>query len=563
MVEETEMKETLDGEDNMKIDIEKIIKQHNNESKDIKNIAESLINKDIDSENYSYFYKLNPIIVLYIVDGKINIISKIIDLNNFYTRYLNNSSISNLPNNLINLFDDIDKIDDIVQFKLEYTEDEFLFFNLILSKLIYNFKKENDNIITIYFNQDVTNELIENEIIKYNEIIKNVHENLNEFKICNTIFPKLCEKFLRNELNKDLDIEKKNNIMVLKLSNNTNIFNLNVINVIMNNSTISKTLKIKEDMTLSNIYKFIINSIQAESIYSIEFKVKTNNQIESTYVFQNSVPIFNNSYNKLSFFQYLKVEDNISDKYQRSSSPHVSATSVKSLNPDLHREFLENNPCSNYILEIYEMLEHYCEIKKQTHWMSAKHYEGMERIFIIPSILISTASGIASFVASTELPGDNGQIWLSLSVGVMASISTLLQSFSNAYGYQAKSECHQNAAESYDQIITSLRFEKINPQDGCNSAEFIKSIQTQISETKQRCKYIVPEWIDKQFENNEFNNLTSQKKRDIYKKLIKLKSKKYLEHITSKQYDEIDFQKINETLGFVEFNEINKKNYCW
>ena len=75
-------------------------------------------------------------------------------------------------------------------------------------------------------------------------------------------------------------MKKKNNIVLLKLSNNTNIFNLNVINVVLNNSTISKNLKIKEDMTLSNIYKFIINSIQSESIYSIEFKVKTNNQID-------------------------------------------------------------------------------------------------------------------------------------------------------------------------------------------------------------------------------------------------------------------------------------------
>ena len=92
------------------------------------------------------------------------------------------------------------------------------------------------------------------------------------------------------------------------------------------------------------------------------------------------------------------------------------------------------NPCSKHIIDLYKLLEHYCEVKKQTHWMSSKYYEKMERIFTIPSILITTLSGIASFIASTEVPGDTGQISLSISVGVMASISTLLQSFSNAYG---------------------------------------------------------------------------------------------------------------------------------
>ena len=218
------------------------------------------------------------------------------------------------------------------------------------------------------------------------------------------------------------------------------------------------------------------------------------------------------------------------------------------------------NECPPHIIEIYSMLEDYCEIKKKTHWMSAKYYEHMERYFIGPSIVISTLSGIASFLASTEVPGQEGKTYLSITVGVMASISTLLQSFSNAYGYQAKSECHQNAAESYDQIITSLRFERINPQENCNSVEFIKNIQNQITDTKTRCKYIVPDWIEQEFKNKEFNNLTSQKKREIFKKMIELKSQKYINHVENVEYDKIDLKELNTILGFVKFDELEKTN---
>ena len=87
----------------------------------------------------------------------------------------------------------------------------------------------------------------------------------------------------------------------------------------------------------------------------------------------------------------------------------------------------------------------------------------MDRFFTIPSIILSSLSGIGSFLASTDTLNEYSDI-LTISVGVIASITTLFQSFSNAFEYSTKSEAHQNATEAFDQIITKLRFEKLNPE---------------------------------------------------------------------------------------------------
>merc|ERR1711871_339073 len=47
--------------------------------------------------------------------------------------------------------------------------------------------------------------------------------------------------------------------------------------------------------------------------------------------------------------------------------------------------------------KLYESLEKYCNLKRRTHWMCARYYNQLDRVFLIPSILLSSFSGIASF----------------------------------------------------------------------------------------------------------------------------------------------------------------------
>tara|TARA_B100001173_G_C16010685_1_gene557579 strand:+ start:621 stop:1562 length:942 start_codon:yes stop_codon:yes gene_type:complete len=233
---------------------------------------------------------------------------------------------------------------------------------------------------------------------------------------------------------------------------------------------------------------------------------------------------------------------------------------IQALHNNEHRVIVDlaklNNP--EEIDKIYESLEKYCNLKRQTHWMCARHYACMDKYFSVPSIVLSSLSGIGSFLASIAYFEEYSTVF-TVSVGVMASVTTLFQSFSNAFEYSTRAEAHQNATEAFDQIITKLKFERLNPVKDAEPGEFIDGIEKQIVETKQRCKYIVPDWIEGQYSDTKFKNLKNNKTKDIYKAMINLKSEKYLEIMRNKKFNELNLDHIDEELGFKKLNE---KEFC-
>ena len=207
--------------------------------------------------------------------------------------------------------------------------------------------------------------------------------------------------------------------------------------------------------------------------------------------------------------------------------------------------------------KLYENLEKYCNLKRQTHWMCAKYYNSLDRYFLVPSILLSSFSGIASFLSSVQ-SFESYQTELSVGVGIMASCTTLLQSFSNAFGFSTKTEAHQNATEAFDQIITKIRFQRINPKQDVKDTDFITELENQIVETKQRCKYVVPEWIEEEYRDNKFNNLKNTLSRNVYKQLANIKTDKYLTAAKKKEYNKINLDEIDLELGLKDENETNR-----
>ena len=137
----------------------------------------------------------------------------------------------------------------------------------------------------------------------------------------------------------------------------------------------------------------------------------------------------------------------------------------------------------------------------------------------------------------------------------MASLTTLSQSFSNAFEYSTKAEAHQNATEAFDQIITKIRFERINPKKLNSGKDFISEIKKQIVETKQRCKYIVPDWIEEDYNDKKLNILKNNLLKEVYKDLMEMKTHKYLSAMKTKEYDELDLTRIDDELGFKDLNE--------
>ena len=185
--------------------------------------------------------------------------------------------------------------------------------------------------------------------------------------------------------------------------------------------------------------------------------------------------------------------------------------------------------------------------------MATKHYICMNKYFLIPSVLLSSTSGILSFLASTKYFEDFNLIF-TISVGVASSVTTLFQSFSNAFEFSTKAEAHQNATESYDQLLTQIRFERMTPN--CKPDIFINTIEKQILDTKQRCKYTIPEFIETKYNEHKFNNYKEDTLKDLLKKFILLKSELYYNSLKdTSDYDKINFKEIEKNLGFDDIKD--------
>ena len=57
--------------------------------------------------------------------------------------------------------------------------------------------------------------------------------------------------------------------------------------------------------------------------------------------------------------------------------------------------------------------------------MCSRHYTHMDRFFTIPSIILSSLSGIGSFLASTDTLNEYSDI-LTISVGVMSFYNNII-----------------------------------------------------------------------------------------------------------------------------------------
>ena len=118
-----------------------------------------------------------------------------------------------------------------------------------------------------------------------------------------------------------------------------------------------------------------------------------------------------------------------------------------------------------------------------------------------PSVCITSFSSIASFLSTSNIVNDNIKTGLSISVGVFASISTLLQSVSSNCNYSTKSDLHRTATEEYDKLITKINFEIEIP----NEKDFVEKMENKILDIQNKCKYIPPQFIIEEYENKYEN----------------------------------------------------------
>ena len=136
-------------------------------------------------------------------------------------------------------------------------------------------------------------------------------------------------------------------------------------------------------------------------------------------------------------------------------------------------------------------------LKKQIflHNQASSYYAKQNRNFVIPGILITGISSVASFLATSDVLTDDNKQMFSIGVGVMTAGATILQSIGSSFGFQSRTESFQKAADLYDTLLTKIEFEIANPNEDFN--EFCNNVEETILQIKNDCKYLPPLFIQK------------------------------------------------------------------
>jgi len=141
------------------------------------------------------------------------------------------------------------------------------------------------------------------------------------------------------------------------------------------------------------------------------------------------------------------------------------------------------------------------------HNRSSEYYVKLNYRIIGPSIVITSLSGIASFLSTSEIINSGTQNVFGISVGVLAAISTLLQSISGSCGFGNKSEAHRTAAEEYNKLMVRLKFEMEMP----NEEDFTDKIEIDILNIQNKCNYFPPQFIVDEWSKKEIPKKTNEK----------------------------------------------------
>lgn len=142
------------------------------------------------------------------------------------------------------------------------------------------------------------------------------------------------------------------------------------------------------------------------------------------------------------------------------------------------------------------------------------YYSSQNSKFVIPGILITGISSVASFMATSDVAGDTLKTAFSIGVGILTAGATILQSISSSFGFQTRADNFQKAADLYDTLLTKIEFEICNPNEDFN--EFCNSLEASILDIKNNCKYLPPLFINKLWDANKEGYLSEFEKISLH-----------------------------------------------
>jgi hypothetical protein len=138
------------------------------------------------------------------------------------------------------------------------------------------------------------------------------------------------------------------------------------------------------------------------------------------------------------------------------------------------------------------------------------YYSSQNSKFVIPGIMITGISSVASFMATSDIAGDTLKTVFSIGVGILTAGATILQSISSSFGFQSRADNFQRAADLYDTLLTKIEFEICNPNEDFN--EFCNSLEASILDIKNDCKYLPPLFINTLWEKHKEDYLSEFEK---------------------------------------------------
>ena len=185
-------------------------------------------------------------------------------------------------------------------------------------------------------------------------------------------------------------------------------------------------------------------------------------------------------------------------------SPDSNDSAFNHMKSDYQYPDWYNARTHKFYKKLYKRINDLVEV----HNASSNYYAQMQKYIFGPSIMITCLSGIGSFLSTSDLVEEKSQNAFGITVGVLASISTLLQSLGSAYRFSAKEDAHRMAAEEYNKLGVKLKFEMEMP----NEEDFADNLEAQILDIQNKCNYFAPQHIVEQIRRKKCKHHHARKR---------------------------------------------------
>lgn len=137
------------------------------------------------------------------------------------------------------------------------------------------------------------------------------------------------------------------------------------------------------------------------------------------------------------------------------------------------------------------------QTSRDKHTLAAQYYKVRHHyLLFLPATILTAVSAILAFI-STSFSSSSLQHVLSISVGVIATISTLIQTISDQMGLSGKADMHSTAAHELETILLSLEFSALDAlKNGASFKEAdLNVVRKQVASVEASCSDSIPEML--------------------------------------------------------------------